>query len=76
KSGLAVGERLVVDGLQRVKVGDTVKVQEVSLQRPGRSANGQGGQGAGEGKGGNAPQADPATSAAPASTAAAASATR
>lgn len=31
-SGLAAGDRVVVDGLQRIKVGDTVKVVEVVLK--------------------------------------------
>ena len=38
-SGLSAGERIVVNGLQRVRPGDTVETQEVSMQSPSQYAD-------------------------------------
>ncbi|MDA8521555.1 efflux RND transporter periplasmic adaptor subunit [Acidovorax sp. NCPPB 4044] len=64
-AGLAAGDRIVVDGLQRIKVGDTVKPVEVQIKPQG----GSGGTAA-PGTTASSPAAGPAS--APASTAASA----
>ena len=55
--GLAAGERVMVEGSQRARVGDTVKASEVVPPAPGRK--------------GSAAPASPAASAAPAAAASA-----
>ena len=56
-AGLAAGERVMVEGSQRARVGDTVKASEVVPPAPGRK--------------GSAAPASPAASAAPAAAASA-----
>lgn len=54
-SGLAAGERVMVEGSQRARVGDSVKASEVVPKTPG----GKGRNGSGNGDAGKAPDGSP-----------------
>ncbi len=54
-SGLTAGERVMVEGSQRARVGDSVKASEVVPKTPG----GKGGNGSGNGDAGKAPGGSP-----------------
>jgi membrane fusion protein (multidrug efflux system) len=41
KKGLAEGERVIVDGIQKIKIGDRVKAVEVDTSNPAKPANQQ-----------------------------------
>jgi len=70
-SGLAAGEKIIVDGFQRIKVGDQVEPQEVDLRAKARAVTAATAQANGTAPTAGAPAANAPTGTAPAAPAAA-----